>query len=33
MECSRIWFLNGYKNGKGKIYNEDGELFFEGEYE
>ena len=29
-ECE---YLNGYKNGKGKIFNEDGELFFEGQYE
>ena len=26
-------YLNDYKNGKGKIYNEEGELFFEGQYE
>ena len=25
-------YLNGERNGKGKEYNNDGELIFEGEY-
>ena len=25
-------YLNGKRNGKGKEYNDDGELIFEGEY-
>ena len=25
-------YLNGERNGKGKVYNDKGEIIFEGEY-